>query len=149
MAGNSPLFYALIMFATGVGIPIMAALNGGLGGQLGSPAAAATILFLTALTVSAAVMLATGLPAASSWRSGAPVLYAGGLFVAFYVLSITWIAPRFGVANAVFFVLIGQIMAAAVIDHFGLLGAPRAPIDMRRAAGIVLMAAGIYFARRT
>ncbi|MFZ8974113.1 MAG: DMT family transporter, partial [Pseudomonadales bacterium] len=34
-------------------------------------------------------------------------LLLGGLFVAFYVLSITYIAPHFGIGNAVFFVLLG------------------------------------------
>jgi transporter family-2 protein len=49
--------------------------------------------------------------------------------VAFYVLSITWIAPTFGVGNAVFFVLLGQLVSAAMIDHFGLFGAQVTPVS--------------------
>ncbi|MEE4345405.1 MAG: DMT family transporter, partial [Paracoccaceae bacterium] len=36
--------YALTMLAAGIGIPILAALNAGLGTRLGSPVAAAAIL---------------------------------------------------------------------------------------------------------
>lgn len=37
--------YALTMLAAGIGIPLLAALNAALGVRLGSPAAAAMILF--------------------------------------------------------------------------------------------------------
>lgn len=75
--------------------------------------------------------------------------YAGGLFVAFYVIAVTFIAPRFGVGNAIFFVLFGQLVSAATIDHFGLFGAIRSAIDLKRVAGIALMIVGIWLARRT
>jgi len=140
--------YALIMLATGIGIPVMAALNGTLGGRIGSPAAAALILFLAASAIALAATWWSGWPKAASWSAAAPVYYLGGAFVAFYVLSITWIAPRFGVANAVFFVLLGQLVSAAAIDHFGLFGAPRVPMSWMRAAGLALMAAGVMLARQ-
>jgi transporter family-2 protein len=63
-------------------------------------------------------------------------------------LSITWTAPRIGVANAVFFVLVGQIFSAALIDRFGLFGAAKYPLTLQRSIGIVLMLAGTYLARR-
>jgi transporter family-2 protein len=68
--------------------------------------------------------------------------------VAFYVLSITWIAPTFGVGNAVFFVLLGQLISAAAIDHFGLMGARPAPMSAARAGGILLMAAGVLLTQK-
>jgi transporter family-2 protein len=64
------------------------------------------------------------------------------------VLSITWAAPRMGVANAVFFVLVGQIIAAATIDQFGLFGALKSPLTGVRLFGIALMLVGVFFARR-
>jgi transporter family-2 protein len=45
------------------------------------------------------------------------------------------------------FVLAGQIISSAVIDHFGLFGAPLKPIDTLRAAGLVIMATGIVIAQ--
>ena len=63
--------------------------------------------------------------------------------MAFYVLSITFVAPHFGVGNAVFFVLLGQLVSAAMIDHFGLFGAVQSPLTLIRAGGILVMAAGV------
>mgnify|MGYP000029406320 CR=1 FL=1 len=70
--------------------------------------------------------------------------YGAAMLVAFYILSITFVAPRFGVGNAVFFVLLGQLASAAAIDHFGLFGATVSPLSLTRAAGIGLMAAGVF-----
>lgn len=147
---NAAPAFAAIMFLTGVGIPILAALNGGLGARLGSPMAASMILFGLAFLIAAAGALLTGSLGAVRFTGDIPAhFYAGGLFVAFYVIAVTFIAPRFGVGNAIFFVLFGQLVSAATIDHFGLFGAIRSAIDLKRVAGIALMIVGIWLARRT
>ena len=46
--------YAIIIFFAGVGIPLLAALNSALGRFMGSPTAAAVILFFVALCVAVA-----------------------------------------------------------------------------------------------
>ncbi|MDG4647594.1 DMT family transporter [Roseibacterium sp. SDUM158017] len=134
---------ALVMFAAGIGIPLLAALNARLGANLGSPAAAATVLFVVAFLAAGATLLFTG-PASLRGLAGQPAhLFLAGLLVAFYVLSITWIAPTFGVGNAVFLVLLGQLVSAAAIDHFGLFGAQVAQVSALRLAGIGLMGLGV------
>lgn len=136
--------YALIMLLAGIGIPTLAALNAALGKHMGSPAAAAVILFSVALATTLIAALVTG-PAAIARVAGAPRhLLLGGMLVAFYVLSVTYIAPTFGIGNAVFFVLIGQLISAATIDHFGLFGAQISPLTLTRAAGLSIMALGVW-----
>ena len=135
--------HALIMFAAGIGIPLLAALNARLGANIGSPAAAATILFLVASLAAIATAVITG-PAAFRALPGQPAhLFLAGVLIAFYVISITWIAPTFGIGNAVFFVLLGQLVSAAIIDHFGLFGAQVAQVSPLRLAGIALMGLGV------
>ena len=138
--------HALIMLAAGLGIPVLAALNAQLGTRLGSPALAATVLFVVAFSCAALAALATGPEAPGRALSQPRHLYLAGTLVAFYVLSITYIAPSFGIGNA--FVLLGQLVSAAVIDHFGLLGARPAPLSATRAGGIALMAAGVLLTQR-
>ncbi len=140
---------AALMVAAGVGIPIMATLNAGVGQQLQSPVAASAMLFGFGLIIALAILAFTGMPtgeqvaAVPAWR------YTGALLVVFYILSITWAAPRIGVGNAIFFVLLGQLVAAAAIDHYGLWGAIKSELTLRRAAGILVMAVGVYLARET
>jgi transporter family-2 protein len=141
------LLLSLLMLAAGVAIPVMAAWNSKLGIEIESPWAAAFILFVLGAVICGIVMLILGLPK-QSWFSAPPLYYAGGFVVAFYVLSITWTAPRIGVANAVFFVLLGQIVSAALIDQFGLFGALKSQLTTQRIIGIVFMAIGTYLARR-
>jgi transporter family-2 protein len=150
MTANNATAFAAIMLLTGIGIPILAALNAGLGIRLGHPMAASVILFAVALLIAVAGALCTGSIGQVRLSSGAPFhFHLGGVFVAFYVIAVTFIAPRFGVGNAIFFVLVGQLISAATIDHFGLFGAMRSAIDAKRIAGIGVMIAGVYLARRT
>lgn len=138
-----------IMIAAGIGIPILAALNAQLGARMGAPQAATVILFGVALLAAVGALVLGPGPGALMRAAGQPWhLFLAGLFVAFYVLSITFVAPRFGVGNAVFCVLLGQMLAASVIDHFGLMGAMVRPIDLARGCGIALMAAGLVLIQR-
>ncbi len=134
---------ALIMFAAGIGIPLLAALNAALGQRLGSPASAALILFVVAVVVTGMTVLVTG-PSFGGVTSAPKHLFLAGCFVAFYVLSVTYIAPSFGVGNAIFFVLIGQLVSAALIDQFGLFGAQVTPLTITRGLGIAVMGAGVF-----
>ena len=136
------------MLAAGIGIPLLAALNARLGVEVGSVPAAVLAALLVALVCAVVVTAVTGGLVGSGWSSAPVHSYAGGVFLAFYLLSITWIAPKFGVSNAIFFVLLGQIVSAAIIDHFGLIGAVRIKVDVTRLVGIGLIVAGIFLARR-
>ena len=142
--GARPMAYsALIMLAAGIGIPLLAALNARLGANIGSPAAAAFVLFLVAVLATGATVLVTGVQGFPAMSGQPKHLFLAGFLVAFYVLSITYVAPTFGVGNAVFFVLLGQLISAALIDHFGLFGAQVAPVSPMRLAGILVMAGGV------
>ncbi len=135
--------HAVIMLLAGVGIPILAALNARLGANIGAPAAAAFVLFAVALATAALAMAVTG-PGALGRVVGQPWhLFLAGVLIAFYVLSVTFIAPVFGVGNAVFFVLLGQMISAAAIDHFGLFGARVVPLSPLRVVGLMAMAGGL------
>ena len=72
--------HALIMLLAGIGIPTLAALNAALGKHMGSPAAAATILFLIALITALVATSVTG-PQALARVAGAPRhLLLGGVW---------------------------------------------------------------------
>lgn len=140
--------HSTIMLAAGLGIPVLAALNAALGRSIGSPAVAACALFIVAFVCALAVALVTQPQAVAKLAAAPRHLFLAGGFVAFYILTITWIAPIIGVGNAVFFVLIGQMIAAAVIDHFGFFGATVTPLSATRASGIGLMAAGVFLTQK-
>jgi bacterial/archaeal transporter family-2 protein len=143
------LTLALLMLVAGIGIPVMATLNAGLGQRLASPVAASAVLFAVAFTLAMAVLVSAGRPPALASFTGVPwIYYAGGFFTVFYILAITYAGPKIGIGNAVFFVLLGQMIAATIIDHFGLWGAIVSPVTAKRVLGLIVMAIGVYLARK-
>ena len=65
------------------------------------------------------------------------------------MLSVTIIAPHFGIGNAIFFVLLGQLISAAVIDHFYLFGSSGSSLTFTRTSGLALMALGVWLTQQT
>lgn len=139
---------AAMMFAAGLGIPVFAALNSALGQQLGGPVAATAITFAVGFVIAMAALSFIGFPPASAFTFERSWIWSGAIFMLFYATSVAYAAPRIGLGNAIFFVLLGQIVAAAIIDHFGLLGSIQSAITPKRALGLVVMAVGIYLARK-
>jgi transporter family-2 protein len=142
---QNTLFYVVLMLVAGLGIPTMAALNASLGNKIQSPIVAVVILLAVALATATLIMLLTeGLPQ----KFGAPntpwYLYLGGCLFVLYIFSVTWVIPKFGVANAIGLVLFGQLIAMTLIDHFGLFGLARYEIDIKRLCGLGFMALGIF-----
>ena len=142
------LGYAALAIASGLLIPVMARLNGTLAtatGNVGWPALivcagafAGALLFVAAQRVAPPANLL----AQPAW------FYFAGLIVAFYVIAVTWLVPRFGIGPTIICVVCAQIAAAAVIDQFGLFGAPVRPLDLPRGIGLALLIAGVVLAVR-
>ena len=74
--------------------------------------------------------------------------WVGGLYGAFFVAMAAFAAPRIGVATMLTAAIGGQILAALMLDHFGLLGLARQPVSMERVAGAVLVLIGAVLVRR-
>ena len=140
--------YAITMLAARIGIPVLAAMNAALGCYLGAPMLAGTILLeLDSLTAVVAVI--TGPIAIVKLASEPRHLLLAGILVTFHVLSITAIAPKFGFGNTIYFVLVGQLLSAATLDHFGLFGAQPVALSWPRLSGLLLMATGVLLTQKS
>ena len=69
-------------------------------------------------------------------------LWTGGTLSAFIVLAITVGPPRIGVTATVAIVITGNLVMAALIDRFGLLGNEQIASTGRACSGSLLLAAG-------
>ncbi|MGE5554491.1 MAG: DMT family transporter [Betaproteobacteria bacterium] len=68
-------------------------------------------------------------------------LFGGVLGVAI-TFTVVAAMSRLGIATATTAILVAQILAAAAIDHFGLLGAECRPFSWLKLVGVGLLAAG-------
>ena len=76
-------------------------------------------------------------------------LWLGGVMGLFIVLAITIATPRIGVAATIGLVIAGNLVMAAAIDRWGLLGQDQIPITWHRLLGLALLAAGSALTLRT
>ena len=140
---KSQIIYAALMLISGIGIPIMATLNAGLGQKIQNPALATTISFVGSVIFSFSYLMIFQGTTASFPKENLPIYYyLGGIFLTFYVLSIAWVAPRFGLGNSIVFVLVGQLIAITVIDHYGILGVLQTSFSVQRLVGLIFMLIG-------
>lgn len=144
----SQIFLSGLMLLAGIGIPVMAAWNAGLGTRISHPIGAVLILCIVALALSLVLLAFVGVPDLASVGKSPPIYFFAGTLFILYMASITFAAPRIGLANAVFYVLLGQLVSAAIIDHFGWWDTIQSPITLKRVAGILIMVVGIYLARK-
>ena len=131
-------------------IPVQAATNAAMSRVIGSVAITSLALFAIGFVVVAvwAIVIRVPLPSPETLRRVPAYGWFGGFIVASYVISITFLAPRLGVGNAIRLVVTGQIVAAVIIDHVGAFGAVVQRLTMGRAIGAVLMIIGVILARR-
>lgn len=137
----------LLMFIAGCAVPTMAAINASLGLRIGNPLTAVLILCTTAALLAGLAVLLSG-QRASGWSEVQSWQWLGGALFLVYILSATYAVPQIGLGNAIFLVLLGQLVTAALIDHFGLLGAVPAPLTWKRTLGLVVIAVGVLLARK-
>ena len=143
MMRSIPLL-AFWTFLAGAGIPLIGVLNGGVARSMGNPIGATAVMFAIAFLAAAALALPLyGVPTVGQLTSAPIGSYTAGILIGFYALSATVIIPRFGAGNFVAFILVAQLVTAAVIDQFGLLGVERSPIGALKLGGFALIIFGI------
>lgn len=62
--------------------------------------------------------------------------------------SIGYTVPRMGVASAFALIVTAQLIAAALIDHYGLFGAEVRELDLTKASGMALLLLGAWITLR-
>ena len=75
---------AALMFLAGIGIPVFAAFNSGLGKQLGGPIAATAMSFAVGLVIALGLVAVTGFPPRSAFTFATPHIWFGAVFILFY-----------------------------------------------------------------
>jgi len=141
--------YLLLALATGAGVAVMAVFNARLGLLLGGPFWAAAVQFTVALGAVLTVAFASRqAPPVTSGLGSAPWwVWIGGLFSATFIVVSTLLTPRLGVALTLASIIVGQLSAALVVDHFGLFGGPVVRLSLPRVLGVALLMGGITLMR--
>lgn len=136
----------LIAMCAGGLVPFQTIVNSRLGVILQHRLLAAVISFTGGFVALVIIMLiaSKGMP---KWPAGAITpwyLYSGGFIGAVFVFTLLSLGPKIGVANVMTAAILGQLVVAVVVDHFGRsFGMPFFPVSGIRLLGLGLMMAGV------
>ena len=138
------LTYALLLVA-GALITIQAAINARLGQLLGNNMHAVLVSFMVGTVVAVLYCLIEGGKVVSldSLRGAPWWIWTGGLLGVVFVWTTIFAVPRVGVSVMFPIVVAGQMTSAILVEHFGLLGAPRQPASLTRIGGVGLVVLGV------
>jgi transporter family-2 protein len=79
-----------------------------------------------------------------AWHAVPWYALTAGLFGLVIVGTIGYTVPRLGLSTAFTVIVAAQFIVAALIDHFGWLGAEVRPMELTRFAGIGVLILGVW-----
>ncbi|MES2523803.1 MAG: DMT family transporter, partial [Gemmatimonadota bacterium] len=118
------ILLVIVAIAIGMVVSAQAGVNAQLRSVLGHPVTAATISF----AIGTIALLLAGAVGRIPWPTAGEAArvpwwaWTGGLLGAVYVAASVVLAPRLGAAVLTAALVAGQLAAALVLDHFGLIG---------------------------
>ena len=122
-------FYLLLAFVTGAGVAAQSVINARLGFLLGGAIWAAAAQFVVGLMLLLLVAAATRQPAPVSVDLGGAPWWV-------------WTGGAFGAT-----LIVGQLTAALVVDHYGLFGGAVVRLTPLRVTGVALLLLGVTLLR--
>lgn len=143
-AGMNVLFL-LFAFLIGIAITVQAGVNANLRQALSSPVLAAVVSFGSGLVALILMLVASGgsVPTVDIIRQVSWWKWLGGVMGAVYMITVIVSVQKIGTANLVSLSVAGQLTAAIVLDHYGLLNFAVHPANGWRLLGVGLIVAGV------
>ena len=137
--------YLLLAFVTGAGVAAQSVINSRLRLLLGGPVWAAAAQFVVGLGLVLIVAAATRQPAPiTSGLGGAPWwIWTGGAFGAAFIVVTIVLTAKIGATLTLASIIVGQLMAALVVDHYGLFVGTVVRLTPTRMMGVALLLLGV------
>ena len=131
--------YLIIALAAGVALATQSAINTQLAKAMSGEAVIATfisfavgtiVLFFIAWVKTDLWGNLSAIPSQPWWK------LIGGVLGAIVVFTTVLLAPKLGITAMLFFIIVGQLITAATIDHFGLIGMPIREVNITKFIGL-------------
>ena len=140
--------YLIIALAAGVALATQSAINTQLAKAMSGEAVIATfisfavgtlVLFFIAWVKTDLWGNLSTVPSQPWWK------LIGGILGAVIVFTTVLLAPKLGITAMLFFIIVGQLITATTIDHFGLIGMPIREVNITKLIGLIIVAFGLVF----
>lgn len=143
-------FNIFIVLLAGAVLPLQAGVNAQLARNSGHAlwASGASFLLGSLVLIALYIGLRHPWPGIAQLKEAPVWAWSGGLMGAFFVSAMVIFAPKLGATTFMALVITGQMTAALVIDHYGMVGFNSHQISLGRLAGVLLIAAGVVLVRK-
>jgi transporter family-2 protein len=131
----------------GIAVGTQAPIAGAMGQRVGG-ASSSLIVHLGGAVASLLLLVVRRGELIHEWRNLPWYMLGCGAFGLVLYLSLTHTIPRIGATAAIALLIVGQLLAGLVIDHFGAFGIAERGIDLNRIMAIILLLAGAYLVIR-
>lgn len=140
--------YLIIALVAGVALATQSAINTQLAKAMSGEAVIATfisfavgtiVLFFIAWVKTDLWGNLSTVPSQPWWK------LIGGILGAVVVFTTVLLAPKLGITAMLFFIIVGQLITATTIDHFGLIGMPIREVNITKFIGLIIVAFGLVF----
>ena len=140
--------YLIIALAAGVALATQSAINTQLAKAMSGEAVIATfisfavgtiVLFFIAWVKTDLWGNLSTVPSQPWWK------LIGGILGAVVVFTTVLLAPKLGITAMLFFIIVGQLITATTIDHFGLIGMPIREVNITKFIGLIIVSFGLVF----
>ena len=127
----------------GVAVGTQGPIAGAMGQRIGG-ASSSFIVHLGGAVASLALLMARKGEMIHEWRNLPWYMLGCGAFGLVLYLSLTHTIPKVGATTAIALLIVGQLVAGLVIDHFGAFGVTPRAVDPGRITAVALLIAGAY-----
>lgn len=143
------LSVTVMVIFVGAALAFQAPVNAALARSLGDPVFAAALQFGIGFALLAAIAIFRGYSPSLAQVKGIPWwALTGGALGAIWVLAAIWSVPRLGLVTMFAAMILGQLIAALLIDAGGILGLEARSISLTRIAAVCFVAFGVILSYR-
>ena len=139
------LFILPLALGVGIAMAFQTAINSQLREHLHSPLQAALLSFTVGTIVLALMVFfqSAEKPSVAELANIPWLLWIGGCLGVYAISMSIYTAPKLGFLTFSGLVIFGQLVISMLLDHFGLLGTDKTPINWQRLLGSIIIFVGV------
>ena len=139
------LFLLPLALGVGIAMAFQTAINSQLREHLHSPLQAALLSFTVGTIVLALMVFfqSAEKPSVAELANIPWLLWIGGCLGVYAISMSIYTAPKLGFLTFSGLVIFGQLVISMLLDHFGLLGTDKTPINWQRLFGSIIIFVGV------
>lgn len=140
---NNLLFLLLLATIGGIAVTLQAQFMGLMDNNIGTLESVFITYGSGGLLIGLTMLLLRG-GNLSAWQSVPRYALLAGIMGLIIVGTIGYTVPRLGLVSSMTLIVAVQFIGAAVLDHYGLLGATLRPLDWARTVGMAVVLLGVW-----